>query len=93
MGNNRQNRQKNKKMVWVLSLVVISAMLVLLLLQIFDIFEDAYLVSGPLSCGLLLLQVYGLWPRQRKLAIFSICCASLMLILFIVGIVLRILGM
>ena len=63
------------KIVAVISIVVSLAVVVLAILQIFDIWAQAINVYVPLMGITLLCQTYIQWSTSRKAAYFSLGCA------------------
>ena len=69
-----------RRILQILSIAVCIAIIVLSVLQLFDIWADAPYVYIPLMGVNLLLQAYAQWESSRKVAIFSLCCAGVIFI-------------
>ena len=65
------------KIVTVLSIIVALSVIVLAILQIFDIWAQAMNLGVPLMGVNLLCQTYTQWNTSRKSAYFSLGCAVL----------------
>lgn len=64
------------KIVAIISLVSSSSVLVLGILQIFNVWDKAINVAVPLMGVTMLCQAYMCWNKSRKLAYFSIGAAA-----------------
>ena len=64
-----------QKIVTVLSILVAISVIVLAILQIFDIWTQAINLCVPLMGVNLLCQTYMQWNTSRKTAYFSLGCA------------------
>ena len=64
-----------QKIVTVLSIIVAISVIVLAILQIFDIWTQAINLCVPLMGVNLLCQTYMQWNTSRKTAYFSLGCA------------------
>ena len=64
-----------EKVVSISVIVVSVAIIVLAVLQLFDLWYDAGYVYIPLMGINLLLQAYMQWKPNRKIAIFNLCAA------------------
>lgn len=76
------------KIATICMIVIATAVVVLAILQIFDVWPSAPYLYMPLMGLNLLLQAYMQWKTNRKVAIFSLCaagvvflCAAVILIL------------
>ena len=69
------NLPLSHKIVTVISVIVSLAVVVLAILQIFDIWTQAINVYVPLMGITLLCQTYIQWNTNRKAAYFSLGCA------------------
>ena len=67
------------KVASIISVVVSSAVIVLAVLQLFDVWSNAGYVYVPLMGINLLLQAYAQWKPNRSVAIFSLCAAVFIL--------------
>lgn len=65
------------KIATVLSIIVALSVIVLAILQIFDIWTQAMNLGVPLMGVNLLCQTYTQWNTSRKSAYFSLGCAVL----------------
>ncbi len=72
------------KVVSISGIMVSVAIIVLAILQLFDLWHDAGYVYVPLMGINLLLQAYIQWNPNRKIAIFNLCAAILVLICAVV---------
>lgn len=63
------------KIASIASIPIGVAIIVLAFLQLFDVWSDAGYVYVPLTGINLLLQAYVQWKPNRKIAIFTLCCA------------------
>lgn len=61
------------------SIVIAVAIIVLSVLQLFDVWRNAGYVYIPLMGINLLLQAYAQWKPNRGVAIFTLCAAVLVL--------------
>ena len=61
------------------SIVIAVAIIVLSVLQLFDVWRNAGYVYIPLMGINLLLQAYAQWKPNRGVAIFTLCAAVLIL--------------
>ena len=68
------------KIVTVVSIIVALAVIVLAILQMFDIWTQAINLCVPLMGVNLLCQTYIQWNTSRKSAYVSLCCAALVFI-------------
>ena len=64
------------KIVTVVSIIVALAVIVLAILQMFDIWTQAINLCVPLMGVNLLCQTYTQWNTSRKSAYFSLGCAA-----------------
>ena len=64
------------KIATVSSLVVSFSLLVLSVLQLFDVWNDAAFMCGFLWGIYFLLHTYIQWNTNRKLAIFALCATA-----------------
>ena len=64
------------KIVTVVSIIVALAVIVLAILQMFDIWTQAINLCVPLMGVNLLCQTYIQWNTRRKTAYFSLSCAA-----------------
>lgn len=64
------------KIITVFSVVVGISVVVLAILQMFDIWTQAINLCVPLMGVNLLCQTYMQWNKSRKTAYFSLCCAT-----------------
>ena len=67
------------KVASIISVIVSSAVIVLAVLQLFDVWSNAGYVYVPLMGINLLLQAYAQWKPNRSVTIFSLCAAVLVL--------------
>lgn len=67
------------KVASIISVVVSSAVIVLAVLQLFDVWSNAGYVYVPLMGINLLLQAYAQWKPNRGVAIFTLCAAAFIL--------------
>ena len=65
-----------QKIVTVLSIIVAISVIVLAILQMFDIWRQAINLCVPLMGVNLLCQTYIQWNTSRKTAYFSLGCAA-----------------
>lgn len=68
------------KIVMIISLVASSSVLVLGILQIFNVWDTAINVVVPLMGVTMLCQAYTLWNKSRKTAYFSLGAAAFILL-------------
>ena len=68
------------KIVSVASIVVGIAIIVLAVLQLFDVWSTAGYVYVPLMGINLMLQAYSQWKPNRGIAIFNLCAAAFILV-------------
>lgn len=68
------------KIVAVLSVVISAAIIALAIIQLFDVWSDAGYVYVPLMSINLLLQAHAQWKPNRKVAIFTLCAAVIVLV-------------
>ena len=73
-----------KKTITVISVIVNLAVVILAILQIFDVWSQATNVCIPLMGVSMLCQAYIQWTTSRKVAYFSIGTAVFILICSIV---------
>lgn len=66
-----------QKIVTVLSIVVALSVIILAVLQIFNIWAQAINICIPLMGVNLLCQTYVQWNTSRKSAYVSLCCAAI----------------
>jgi len=67
------------KIALIASIVVAFAIIVLAIMQIFDLWSNAGYVYIPLMGINLLLQAYTQWKQNRCVAVFSLCAAVFVL--------------
>lgn len=83
-----KNKWKDSPLLWkiasVASIVVSVSVIVLAVLQLFDLWADAGYVYVPLMGINLLLQAYAQWKPNRGVAIFDLCAAIIILICTVV---------
>lgn len=84
-------RKKTEKIASAAAIAIAAVQVILSILQILDVIGSIHLISATLSCIMLLLLAYVLWPKQRTSAIVVIACAFLSFCLVAVGAVLHIL--
>ena len=65
------------KIVSIASIIVSISIIVLAVIQLFDLWRDAGYAYVPLMGVNLLLQAYAQWKPNRKTAIFNLCAAVL----------------
>lgn len=65
-------------------IIVPTAIILLAIIQLFDIWRNAGYVYVPLIGINLLLQSYAQWKPNRKIAIFNLCAAVLVLVCAVV---------
>jgi len=65
----------SNKIVTVISVVIALAVIVLAILQIFNVWSFAVDISIPLMGLNLLCQTYIMWNHNRKAAYFNLACA------------------
>ena len=69
-----------QKIVTVLSIIVAISVIVLAILQIFDIWTQAINLCVPLMGVNLLCQTYMQWNTSRKSAYTTLCCAAIVFV-------------
>ncbi len=69
-----------QRIVTVFSIVVALSVIILAVLQIFDIWTQAINLCVPLMGVNLLCQTYMQWNTSRRSAYLSLCCAALVFI-------------
>ena len=69
-----------QKIVTVLSIIVAISVIVLAILQIFDIWTTAINLCVPLMGVNLLSQTYMQWNTSRKSAYTTLCCAAIVFV-------------
>ena len=72
------------KVVFVISIIASLAVVVLAVLQIFDIWNQAINISMPLMGVTMLCQAYMQWNNSRKVAYFSLGVAAFIFVCAIV---------
>jgi len=72
------------KIISISSIIVSIAIIVLTIIQLFDLWSDAGYIYIPLMGINLLLQAYAQWKLNRKIAIFTLCSAVLVLVCAVV---------
>lgn len=72
------------KVVFVISIISSLAVVVLAVLQIFDIWNQAINISMPLMGVTMLCQAYMQWNNSRKVAYFSLGVAAFIFVCAIV---------
>ena len=72
------------KVVFVISIISSLAVIVLAVLQIFDIWNQAINISMPLMGVTMLCQAYMQWNNSRKVAYFSLGTAAFIFVCAIV---------
>ncbi|MBO5967995.1 MAG: hypothetical protein J6S14_05800 [Clostridia bacterium] len=72
------------KFVFVISIISSLAVVVLAVLQIFDIWNQAINISMPLMGVTMLCQAYMQWNNSRKVAYFSLGVAAFIFVCAIV---------
>lgn len=70
-----KNMTVTEKIVSVSTIICSLAIVVLAILQIFDVWSDAGFVYLPLMAVNLILQAIREWKKNRSVAIVSICAA------------------
>lgn len=68
------------KLTTICSIIVAIAVVILAILQIFDVWATAPYLYIPLMGIHLLLQTYTQWKSNRGVAIFSLCAAGFIFI-------------
>ena len=68
------------KLATICSIIAALAVVILAILQIFDVWTTAPYLYMPLMGVNLLLQAYTQWKTNRGVAIFSLCAAGLIFI-------------
>ncbi len=86
------DRQKKEQIVAVAAIAVALLQIILFVLRLFDVLENTYYLSAPLSCILILLLAYTIWQKQRKAAVCMIVGAGVLFCLFLATIMLKVLG-
>lgn len=85
---NMKNRWKDATPLWkiasIASILVSVSVIVLAVLQLFDLWADAGYVYVPLMGISLLLQAYAQWKPNRDVAIVNLCAAIIVLICAVV---------
>ena len=84
MKTNWKNAPLLQKVVTIISIIASLSVVVLAVLQIFDIWEQAIDVYMPLMGVTMLCQRYMQWNNSRKVAYFSIGTAAFIFICSIV---------
>ena len=84
MKTNWENAPLLQKVVTIISILASLSVVVLTVLQIFDIWEQAINVFMPLMGVTMLCQSYMQWNNSRKVAYFSIGTAAFIFICSIV---------
>ena len=69
-----------QKIVTVLSIIVAISVIVLAILQIFDIWTQAINLCVPLMGVNLLCQTHMQWNTSRKSAYTTLCCAAIVFV-------------
>ena len=69
-----------QKIVTVLSIIVAISVIVMAILQIFDIWTQAINLCVPLMGVNLLCQTYMQWNTSRKSAYTTLCCAAIVFV-------------
>lgn len=77
------------KLATICSIIVAVAVVVLAIIQIFDVWSSAPYLYMPLMGIDLLLQAYTQWKTNRGVAIFSLCAAGFIFICTAVILILR----
>lgn len=70
-----KNKTLSMKILTIIGLIISIAIIVLALLQIFDIWDTSIKIFEPLTGVLMLIQSIENWKTERKLAIFSLITA------------------
>ncbi|WP_238904769.1 DUF3953 domain-containing protein [Clostridium sp. YIM B02506] len=84
MGKTRQiwsQKQTHEKVITVMGIVCSISIIILAVMQILDIWENAINVFEPLLGVLMVIQTIQNWKKNKEVAIFSLCVA-----IFIFGI-------
>ena len=84
MKTNWKNAPLLQKVVTIISILASLSVVVLAVLQIFDIWEQAINIYTPLVGVTMLCQSYMQWNNSRKVAYFSIGTAAFIFICSIV---------
>ena len=79
MKKEREDMSLLSKIAVIVSIIVSVAVIVLAVLQLFDVWSNAGYVYVPLMGINLLLQAYTQWKPNRGVAIFSLCTAVFVL--------------
>ena len=77
------------KIITVVSIIIALSVVVLAILQVFDIWIQAINLCVPLMGVNLLCQTYIQWNTSRKTAYFSLACAAFIFVCAIVVFFLR----
>ena len=73
-----------EKVIFIIGMMASVAVIVLALLQLFDVWEDSAYVYMPMLAVLMLVQAFDNRKRSRGLMISSLCVAALEIILWII---------
>ena len=84
MKTNWKNAPLLQKVVTIISIIASLSVVVLAVLQIFDIWEQAINICVPMMGVTMLCQSYMQWNNSRKVAYFSIGTAAFIFICSIV---------
>ena len=79
-----KNKPFIRNLIAVLGITVSIAVIVLSVLQIFGVWQDALYLIIPLLVLNQLGLAYGQWEHNRKIAWFSICASAVIFICYIV---------
>lgn len=86
MGKLKDNWNKKlwyEKIVFVIGMVTAVSVILLALLQLFNVWENSGYVYMPMSALLMLVQAFDNRKRSRKLMISSLCVAAFIGIVWI----------
>ena len=84
METNWKNAPLLQKVVTIISIIASLSVVVLAVLQIFDVWEQAINVYMPLMGETMLCQSYMQWNNSRKVAYFSIGTAAFIFVCAII---------
>lgn len=76
MKSNGKETPLLSKIATICSIIVAAAVVILAILQIFDVWSSAAHLYIPMMGVNLLLQAYTQWKSNRSVAIFSLCAAG-----------------
>lgn len=84
MKTNWNEKPAADKAMLIFRIVASIAIVVLALLQLFGVWEQAINLTAPLMCVVLLLQSIQEWKQHRGVAIFSLCAAVFLFVCAVV---------